>query len=549
MQLRFYLFNVDIEQTAACCFTPNSARCLNLLVRLCACFLVFLVLAPMLVKTQASTASGVNVPKSAQAKPNVIFFMIDDLRPELGVYGSKFAKTPNIDRLAKNGIVFEQAFAAIPVCGASRASLLSGRKPTVQRFLTYNSRLDEDLPTAVSIPGYFKAQGYHTLANGKIFDVSADSAGAWSEPLWNPGGRWLSSVSRATRHEDLQKAYIRPFTTTLGPATEMADVDDGAYPDGEVANKSIADIQRLANSNKPYLLMVGLRKPHLPFTAPTTYWQMYQRQAFEMPTTYESAGDKYPLRAIHNSPELRRQYSGIPAEGLLPESQALELLHGYFAAVSYVDALVGEIVDAATKIVNKQNDRPTIIVLLGDHGWNLGEHTMWTKHSLFDVTLQVPLIISALSSPDDTRLKPGRSSSVVQLVDVFPTLTSLVDLPLPEALDGHTLLARGEKTYTTSTDPIAGQVADTGFAFSRWFDGESVRSADFRYSRWRNEQGELLEHMLFDLRQDPQESNNVVELQQYRHVVRELQEKLDVEYPLIPWAPLVKAMVSRRDDT
>ncbi len=161
-----------------------------------------------------------------------MLIIVDDLRPTLGVYGDKLAQTPNIDALAEASIVFNQAFAVVPVCGASRAAMLGGLKPSTQRFLTFNSRLDEDVPDAVSLPDYFRQNGYVTRGVGKIFDVSDDSFGAWSAGLWNPEGRWHSPVPRVERHEDLQKAYIRPLTDKLGPATERLSVEDSAYPDG-----------------------------------------------------------------------------------------------------------------------------------------------------------------------------------------------------------------------------------------------------------------------------------------------------------------------------
>ena len=201
-------------------------------------------------------------------RPNILFIIVDDLRPEIGAYGDPIARTPSIDRLAARGFVFENAFAPVPVCGASRAAMFSGRKPTTNRFLTYSSRLDHDLPNAPSLPGYFKDHGYHTLANGKVFDVSTDSAHSWTEPLWNPEGQWTSSVLRKTRHEDLQKAYLRNPDGVPGPPFERLDVDDTDYPDGKVADKTVDDLERLKDASRPFFLAVGFRKPHLPFNAP-----------------------------------------------------------------------------------------------------------------------------------------------------------------------------------------------------------------------------------------------------------------------------------------
>ena len=409
-------------------------------------------------------------------RPNILLIIVDDLRPEIGAYGNEVAHTPNIDRLAASGFLFENAFAVVPVCGASRAAMLSGRKPTTHRFVSYDARLDQDLPDATSLPGYFKAHGYHTLANGKVFDVSADSAHVWSEPLWNPEGEWTSSVRRTTRHEDLQKAYLDNPDGVTGPPFERLDVDDADYPDGKLADKTVDDLKRLREADEPFFLAVGFRKPHLPFNAPDKYWKLYDPKDFELPSTYRATPDGAPFEAIHNSPELRNQYSGIPAEGLLEDSDALALIHAYHAAVSYADAQVGKVLDALEEHGLADD---TIVVLVGDHGWNLGEHTMWTKHSLFDVTLRTPMILR------DPNRKDGRVSTL--------------DDP------------------TRTIKPAS---------FSRWIDGESVRTARFRYTEWRDEAGEMTASMLYDLTIDPEETRNVAEVSAYEGVVLELSARI-----------------------
>ncbi len=438
-------------------------------------------------------------------RPNILFIIVDDLRPEIGAYGDEVAHTPNIDRLAATGFLFENAFAVVPVCGASRAAMLSGRKPTTHRFVSYDARLDQDLPDATSLPGYFKAHGYHTLANGKVFDVSADSAHVWSEPLWNPEGEWTSSVRRTTRHEDLQKAYLDNPDGVKGPPFERLDVDDADYPDGKLADKTVDDLKRLRDADVPFFLAVGFRKPHLPFNAPDKYWKLYDSTDFDLPSTYRDTPDGAPFKAIHNSPELRNQYTGIPAEGLLEDSAALNLIHAYHAAVSYADAQVGKVLDALEEHGLADD---TVVVLVGDHGWNLGEHTMWTKHSLFDVTLRTPMIIR------DPNRANGRIniSAVTDFLDIFPTLTELAGLPTPVGLDGASLIPVLEDP-TTTVKPAS---------FSRWFDGESVRTARFRYTEWRDGAGEITARMLYDLTIDPEETRNVAEVSAYREEVLEL---------------------------
>ena len=211
-------------------------------------------------------------PASAQA-PNVLMVLVDDLRPVMSGFGGPVA-TPNLETLAERGYRFMNHFANVPVCGASRASMLSGLAPSSQRFLSFDSRLDEDVPGAESLPGYFKRNGWHVVGNGKIFDVMDDSAASWSEPVWNPDERWHSPIPEDRRGEHLQKGYLNPLHGGGRPPTdERLDVGDLDYPDGAIAARSAADLQRLAGRQQPFFLAVGFRKPHLPFNAPARYWR------------------------------------------------------------------------------------------------------------------------------------------------------------------------------------------------------------------------------------------------------------------------------------
>tara|TARA_B110000196_G_scaffold167671_1_gene144067 strand:+ start:45 stop:890 length:846 start_codon:yes stop_codon:yes gene_type:complete len=273
-------------------------------------------------------------------------------------------------------------------------------------------------------------------------------------------------------------------------------------------------------------MVVGFRKPHLPFTAPKKYWSLYDSMDFALPSTYYRTPEGVPSNPIHNSAELRA-YAGIPQEGLLEEAQALQLIHAYHAAVSYADAQVGKVLKALTDF---ELEDETIVVLLGDHGWSLGEHTMWNKHALFDIALRTPLIIRApnhLSS---------RNNVVVSLLDLFPTLTDLSGLPLPKNLDGVSLV------------PILSnpQVGVRTAAISRWFDGASARTNQFRYTDWRDESGEIEARMLFDLSNDPGETRNVAEEDRYKDVVFELSTFITSDDSGHPWSPIVRDHVKVR---
>ena len=353
-----------------------------------------------------------------------------------------------------------------------------------------------------------------------MFDATEDSVQGWSEGVWNPGPHWHSSVARDARHNDLQKAYLSPLSESLGPATERLDVADDAYPDGQVMQQAITDLKRLYTGDSPFLLAVGLRKPHLPFTAPERYWQRYDGIALPMPVSFARTSG-LPQLALHNSPELRRQYAGIAAQGLLRAGDAQTLLHGYYASVSYIDALIGQLLGAIRDL-----PEPPVILLLSDHGWNLGEHTLWTKHSLFDVTLKIPMMLQAPG------LTPTRQNGVVDLLDVFPTLAAAAGLPVPDTLDGTNLLQTAQ-----------GKAAN----IARWFDGQSVRTAQFRYTQWLTESGQLRQHMLFDVQRDPDELHNLISDPTYASVITDLQQRLHSDNSDQPWAPYLRQMVKLRD--
>lgn len=431
-------------------------------------------------------------------RPNVLWIFVDDLRPELGTLGSAHVVSPSIDRLAAEGVLFEQAYAQAPVCGASRASLLTGLRPTHRRFLTHDSRVDADAPEARTVPDLLKAAGYTTIANGKVFHSEEDDADGWSERPW-----------RSAPDNDDQLAYALPANRALvaehgrGPPFESADVDDDAYPNGQVATKSIADLARLADSGAPFFLAVGFWKPHLPFNAPRRYWDLYDRDRLPGPRTPDRPTDA-PDTALHLSLELRTQYLGLPPIGEpIPDELARDLTHGYLAALSYTDALIGRVL-AALDDLGLADD--TIVVLMGDHGFLLGDHGLWTKHANFDLALRTPLVIRA---PGYAR--GGRSAAIVEGLDVAPTLFDLLGLEIPPEADGASLVP-------LLADPGA---PGKGFAVSQWTSaisldpgpwfGESIRTDRWLYTEWREVDGRLRARMLYDHEADPDEAVNVAE--------------------------------------
>ena len=327
--------------------------------------------------------------------PNILFISIDDLRPELNCFGASNIFSPNIDQLASEGMVFQSAYCNVPVCGASRASLLSGLYPTNKRFTNYGSRVEKDAPGVTTLPEHFKNNGYFTTSIGKVFHHLDDGLQSWSEVPYRPDypndihqqELWRDYQSPENAHTKVEKLPLG----AAGPAWEAADVHDTVYYDGKTTQLALNKLESLAKSKQPFFLGVGFIRPHLPFNCPKKYWDLYNENQIDLadnPFMPENA----PKDAWHSYRELRG-YTNIPkGKEAIADSSALKLRHGYYACVSYIDAQIGQIMQ---KLGELKLDKNTIIVLWGDHGWSLGEHSLWCKHSCFNNALQTTLLIKA----------------------------------------------------------------------------------------------------------------------------------------------------------
>lgn len=453
---------------------------------------------------------------------NVLIVIVDDLAPVSTAFGG-VVDTPSIDALASRGIAFQNNYANVPVCGASRASLLSGLRPSGDRFLTFNSRLDQDVPDAITIPGHFRANGWYTVGYGKIFDVIADSSdSSWSEPVWSPSAAWHGKEVDE-RGEHLQKSYIKPAGEPRPRWSERLDVDDSDYPDGQVAEQAANDIHRLAKGQQPFFMAVGFRKPHLPFNAPDKYWR--EPSAELLPQTWHQPGIDIPGPALHRSMELRLQYDALPLFGEPSDQKAAEIVAGYHAAVRYADAQVGRVLDALDESGVAEN---TIVVLMGDHGFFLAEQQMWTKHALLEPALRTPLIVAVPGTNQGSSVE-----AVTDLLDVFPTLTELSGIETPNQLQGASLKPLIERTATSHK----------AVSVSRWLNGESVRDERYRYTRWFDEDNQTLDEMLFDLIEDPDETQNIVS--RHREVADRFRSQLDSARIGPNWSEPLGAMVTQ----
>lgn len=434
-------------------------------------------------------------------KPNVLFLVVDDLRPQLACYGHQRMISPNIDRLASEGVTFLRSYCQVPVCGASRASVLTGTRPTRDRFISYDVWAEKDLPGALSLAKHFKSHGYYTISNGKVFHHRTDCRDGWSEEPWRPKGTWRNYLLE----QNVKLAAQNP--RHAGPAYEAADVPDNAYFDGMIADKGISDLRRVKNMNKPFFLALGFLKPHLPFNAPKKYWDLYRREEIDLADNpFRPKG--CPDAALHNWGELRA-YEGIPKKGPLPDELARTLIHGYYACVSYTDAQIGRVL--------AELDHPglcdnTVVVLWGDHGWNLGEHGLWCKHCNFETSLHSPLIVTA----------PGiaggkKTNALTEYLDIYPSLCELSSLPMPGHLQGKSFVPLLQKPNRPWKKAV----------FSRYYNGDSVKTDRYRYTEWRRKDGNAYARMLYDHSVDWVENVNISEKPEHKKLVARLSRMLD----------------------
>ncbi|SMC80423.1 sulfatase [Cellulophaga tyrosinoxydans] len=426
---------------------------------------------------------------------NILLIAVDDLRPELNFYRAHHIQSPNLDNLAAESLVFNSAYCNVPVCGASRASLMTGARPTRNRFLDAHTKKDDDFPEAISLPMLLKQNGYKTISNGKIYHYNKDDEKAWDE-IWQALPVFNFAIPE---NQKIAK------NTSRGLPFESADVHDSIYRDGKVTLKVMNDLRKLKKSNQPFFLTMGLSRPHLPFTAPKKYWDMYDRDAIKLPESYMQP-ETTPKQAFHNFGELR-QYENIPNKGDLPDELAKELIHGYYACVSYIDAQIGLVLDELKRLDLEEN---TIVILWGDHGWNLGDHKLWCKHVTFETALRTPLLIKV---PGKTNGK--KTEAITEYIDIYPSLAELVGLKSPKTVEGKSFVPI-----------INGEKSTKNWAVSKFKDAVTFIKDDIFYTEWTDAMGVAYARMLFDHKTDPLELDNLAEKPEYSELVESLSIEL-----------------------
>jgi iduronate 2-sulfatase len=415
---------------------------------------------------------------AAAQRPNVLFIAVDDLRTNLGCYGDPIAITPHLDQLAARGRLFRHAYCQIAVCNPSRASVMTGRRPDTLQVWDLATHFRAQVPDVVTLPQHFKHHGYHTEAIGKIYHDPPKfrDAPSWSVPAQLDDTEGVRGKYAAETNLEIYQPAGKPGREKAA-ATESANVPDNAYIDGRVAQVAVERLRALGREPRPFFLAVGFRRPHLPFSAPQRFWDLYDPAKLKTIPQPEAPRGA-PELALHDSAELRG-YTDMPKLGAVSAEQAAVLRHGYYAATSYADAQIGRVL---TALREQGLEDKTIVVVWSDHGYHLGEHGLWAKTTNYEVDTRVPLIIAWPGGP-----RPGEATSaLVELLDVYPTLADLCGLPSAAGLEGRTL-----RPWMESPDRAGPRAAFSQFARPWPYRnapqtmGYAVRTATHRYIEWR----------------------------------------------------------------
>ena len=459
-------------------------------------------------------------------KPNVLFIAVDDLRTELGCYGNEIIKSPNIDKLASEGLVFNRTYCQQAICMASRASIMSGLRPDTLNIYNCNS-LNELAPDVVTLNQHFQNNGYQIWASGKIYhhgiDRSVQFGENYSAPKTEEAGRGYLS-KEALKIVEEYDSYYREHRNEpgggRGPAFESPDVPDNSYHDGLMTDMAIEKLADFRSGEKPFFMAVGYKKPHLPFNAPKKYWDLYDANEIEMADN-TFMPENVSQYFNYNFGELRN-YAGIPKDQeLFNVTLSRNLKHGYYACVSYIDEQIGRLLDELKK---NGLDENTIVILWGDHGWKLGEHGMWCKHTQFELDNHVPLLLKV---PGQSRVG-AKTNALVEFVDIYPTLCELAGLDLPVHLQGASFAP-----LVTNPDKQWKEGAISVWPLNRTnpeklIMGYSVQTNRYRYTEWiKDSSGELLARDLFDHETDPDENVNISNKPESDAIIKDLSVLLD----------------------
>ncbi|MFH6771154.1 sulfatase [Gaetbulibacter aestuarii] len=501
-------------------------------------FAIMLCLATLSCKAQTNTQ-----------KKNILFIAVDDLKPLLSNYGHSEMITPNFDRLAKMGMTFTNAYVQYAVCGPSRASVMTGTYPDITKVWDLHTDFRKSAPDLVSMPEYLISQGYETTAIGKIYHKPSAAPGhdgkSWSIPWIQPDNfdpkygdpmfefyqnpetkKEMQALIDQATSKGLNRGKLRSYVfDRIKPSTEDVDVSDEAYLDGLYTEEALRKLDILMKGDKPWFLGVGYQKPHLPFIAPKKYWDLYDEDKIEL-AKFQELAEGTPEFAYHSFGELRA-FSDIPDSlkigDKIPEAKQRHLIHGYMACTSYIDAQLGKLLDALEARGILEN---TVIVLWGDHGWHLGDHTEWCKHSNFEQATRIPFMFAGPGVA-----KNQTSHNPVNLLDTFPTLFDLAGVPISDQAEGISLVPLLDDDPATTVNQDA--------AFHQYRRGPrmgyGIRTDRYRYTLWLDhnyrsfkpyKEDYIVGEEFYDYEKDPLETKNHVKEPEYQKEVQKLKAEL-----------------------
>jgi iduronate 2-sulfatase len=457
-----------------------------------------LLLLPCLAMAETST-------EQSTLQPNILFIAVDDMRPLTGSYGNKMVITPHIDALANQSTQFNKAYVSWPVCGPSRMSLMTGQRPEENGIINLKLKIREVNPDIVTLPQLLKNNGYVTAAVGKIFDPRNVESRAKDDPV-----SWTIP-------------YQTPKASLKGKdrlAVKSIDAKTEKFVDGNINNRGKKLLTQMAKNDKPFFLAVGYKRPHLPFIAPKKYFDLYDRSAFALASFQQTPKNSNAKYILNNNGEMLT-YRPTPKAGekIIPypkgkfsEEHQRELLHGYYATMAFVDSLVGELLETLEKTGEADN---TIIVFWGDHGFHLGDHGMWGKHTTMEQANRIPLMIKLPNGAI------GQFNKPVETLDLYPTLAELAQVKTTQTMHGQSLVAILKDHSASLEKEIAISQYKRGGAF-----GYSLRTNQYRYTEWIDKNKKVVYRDLFDLDEDPLETLNIAEKKEIQSIVNELAKVL-----------------------
>jgi len=515
----------------------SSAKLLLNISILTCCFTIFII-----------SCDSPGEKQKVEKRPNILFVSIDDLGPILGAYENQYIKSPDLDAFAANGMTFRNTYCQAAVCAPSRASLMTGLRPDSTRVWHLGDKFREIHPDIVTIPQHFNKNGYYTVNLGKIFHNYMPDSISWDEPDLRPvqfsRPEWLKRdgetfyVNKETQRKQKIKRDLlitkRPNYYAdgwnNGPAWEMEDVHDSLYYDGAQTELAKRTLTRLSKNEQPFFMALGYFRPHLPFAVPKKYWDLYDKDSLPLASN-PFVPEQAPIMSMNSMYELKG-YDGFsnikhPTKYTMEKDTARMLKQGYYASVSYVDVLFGNIIQHLKDLDIYDN---TIIIIWGDHGWKLGEHNSWCKQTNYNIDIQVPMIIC---SPN--QLNRGQQTyEITELVDIFPSLCELAGIVAPEYLQGTSFIPLIEKPDRKWKKAAFSQfhrrpkITPDG----KRYMGYSIKTKNYHYVEWyywnnkTEERGDYVTNELYNSQIDPDENINVASSKENNEIVKRLSKQL-----------------------